>query len=713
MYGSKKWNIKTQDDSLVKKLSEALGTEDITSRLLINRGYSDVERASAFINKSDSFLYDPFLMKNMDKAVRRIKKAIDKKEKITIYGDYDVDGITSVSVLYMYLREKCADVDYYIPSRDTDGYGLGKDGIDNVFGKGTNLIITVDNGITAVEETKYIKSLGMDIVITDHHKCPDVLPDADAVVNPHMSDCPYPFKDLAGVGVVFKLVCAEELYINGKENNYDIDIVKQICKKYIDIVTIGTIADVMPLVEENRIIVYMGLKMLERTENNGIKALFEATGLSGSGKNAKKITSSSIAYTIAPKINASGRIGDAGRGVKLLLSESKEEAEILAEEFCSINTERQKIESEIVSDAICAAENGKKYENDSVMVISGESWHHGVIGIAASRIAEKYARPCVLISFDGCEKTGDENEDIGRGSARSVPGFDITKAFSSCSDILEKFGGHELAAGCSVKRKNLSELSRRLNEYASSLYAGEKPELALDIDAKIDISDVSLQNIDDMMRLEPFGAENPQPLFYIENVKIKDIVSLSLGKHTKMLLSSDYDEKTALFFGTDLTIEGFKRGDIISVAANLSINEFRGERTPQILCRDIKLSQAYHDELIDSEKYYEDVLAGDVLINVNDIPKREDFAVIYKFLCRIFPRGGGTVPLKRVAEECEESYIKILCTFRVFYEAGLMTYDKIPEYNYRIKLIPAEGKSDLSKTELMKKILHLNSETKF
>lgn len=707
---SKKWNVKKQDEQLVKELSSKLGVKEITARLLINRGYKEADMAEAFINKSDSFLYNPFLMKDMDKAAERLLNAIIAGEHITIYGDYDVDGITSVSVLYMYLKENDAKVDYFIPSREYDGYGLGKSAIKSIAENGTSLIVTVDNGITAIAETEYAASLGLDIIITDHHRCPEILPNAYAIINPHREDCGYPFKELSGVGVAFKLVCAIELLSEG--GNYDIGVIKRMCARYIDLVTIGTIADVMPLTDENRIMVYMGLGMLNSTNKIGIKALFEAVGIDNSTNKRKEITSSVIAYTVAPKLNAAGRMGDAGRAVKLILSSSKEEAESLAEEFCIINGERQKLETEIFTEAVSYIEQDG-IEDEKVIVIYGNSWHHGVIGIAASRIAEKYSKPCVIISFDGCDAENPSEDDIGRGSARSIPGFNISEAFADSSDVLEKYGGHELAAGLSLKRKNLIPFIKRINEYAKKIFRSKKPEVVLDIDAKINISDVNVENIDDIMRLEPFGEANPQPIFCFNDVKIQDIVLLSMGKHTKIMISDGEKAVSALAFGSNLTLEGYGRGDTVDIAGNLSINNFRGEETPQIICRDIKLVEAYKDEIKEAEKYFQDIIAGDILIKVEDIPTHEDFAVIYKYLRKIFTSGGGTVHIKKISDGCGEPYIKILCAFRVFYEAALITYDRVPEYNYRIKLLPAEGKSDLSKTELMKKILYLNSETKF
>lgn len=707
MNGSKKWVVRTQDEALVKQLSSALGIKEITARLLINRGYTEEISARSFLEKSDSFLYNPFLMKDMDKAVERVLSAVEKGERITVYGDYDVDGITSVSIIYMYLSELGACVDYFIPSRETDGYGINNNAVKAIAERGTKLIITVDTGITAIEETEYIKSLGMDIVITDHHHCRPELPLAAAVVNPHREDCTYPFKELSGVGVAFKLLCAIELTLKN-EGKYNLRTIKDMCKRYIDIVTIGTIADVMPLVDENRIIVYMGLAMLENTEKIGIRSLFEAAGIEISKKDRKKITSSVIGFTIAPRINATGRIGSAERAVRLFISEHREEAESLAEEFCIINKERQDTESAILQEAVRMIEENRMNETDIVLVLSGDNWHHGVIGIVCSRITEKYNLPSILISFDCCKDAERNADNVGKGSARSIKGVNLAQSLAANEALLEKYGGHELAAGLSIKRGNIEEFRKRINDYARESLGGKKPEVTLEMEACIKLEDVNIPTIDDTMRLEPFGAENPQPLFALENLRIADMVLLGGGKHTKMFLMGEKGGVSALFFGADLTKEGFEVGDTVSVAASMNINEFRGERIPQLICRDILLVEKYVDEVAEAFAYFDGIFSGEQIIDKNDIPIRAEFAAVYKFLKKIFPYGGGTVSIKRIASECGVSYIKILCILRAFFEGDIIKYDRISDFDFRVTILPTEGKSDLTKTEIMKVILNRN-----
>ena len=707
MNGNKKWIIKEQDEGLVKELSSALGVKEITARLLINRGYTDEENARAFLEKSDYFLYDPFLMKDMDKAAKRVLAALENGEKITIYGDYDVDGITSVSIMYMYLSALGGKVDYFIPSRENDGYGINNTAVKSIAERGTRLIITVDTGITAIDEVEYIKSLGMDIVITDHHHCRPTLPAASAVVNPQREDCTYPFKELSGVGVAFKLLCAIELSLkNG--GKYSLAVIKDMCRRYIDIVTIGTIADVMPLTDENRIIVYMGLALLENTQKIGLRALFEAAGIEISRKDRRKITSSVIGFTIAPRINATGRIANAERAVKLFISEHREEAEALAEEFCIINKERQDTETEILQEVIHEIEEKHMNETDTVLVLAGDNWHHGVIGIVCSRITERYNLPSILISFDTCKDPERNDENVGKGSARSVKGVNLAESLAANAHLLEKYGGHELAAGLSVKRGNIEAFRQSINEYARKALGGKKPEVFMELETTVKIEDVNVSVIDDTMRLEPFGTENPQPLFAVQNARIADMVKLSGGKHTKLFLTDSTGGVSALFFGADLSQEGFEVGDIVNIAASMNINEFRGERIPQLICRDIELVEKYADEAAEAYKYFDAIFSGEEVICKEDIPVRADFAAVYKFLKRIFPYGGGTVSIKRVAGECGVSYIKILCIFRAFFEGDIIKYDRISDFDFRVTLLHTEGKSDLTKTEIMKVILAKN-----
>ena len=705
MFDSSKWNIQTQDESLAQSLASALGTDELCARLLINRGYCDVSKAKAFIDKSNVFFHNPYLMKDIGKAVAIIKEAIENDEKITIYGDYDVDGVTSVSILYMYLREHGATVDYYIPTRDSEGYGLNTSAFDIIKQKGTDLIITVDTGITATEEVSYAKSIGMKVIVTDHHECRPELPGADAVVNPKRPDCEYPFKELSGVGVVFKIICALELdYVNGGE--YNLYTIKDMCKRYIDIVTIGTIADVMPLVGENRIIVHLGLGMLQNARQVGIRALFRASGVIG-GNTQKKITASTISFTIAPKINAVGRIGSAERAVKLFLTESPANAEIIAEELCAINRERQELENIIYKDAFEQISSVYKPGEDSVIVLSSDSWHHGFIGIVSSRLTEKFGVPSVLISFEGA--TPDENGAlIGKGSVRSVRGINIVEALSSCADILSKFGGHALAAGLSIEINNVDEFRRRLNEYIKNNVKDSDMSMMLNVEAEINENNVTEKTADSISLLEPYGAGNPVPLFALRNAKITEIVPLSLGKHTKMMLRRGDKDIYSVIFGCNLCDEGFAVGDLADIVCSIDINEFRGNRNVQLIIRDIDRSQSDKDRFKEESKQIADLLFDPSELESEEVPDRNDFIKMYSALKN---EGENPVYFRSLAQLSGDiSYIKLAIAVRAFEEAGIIsiTDDSDNIILSKIKLNKIDGKTDLMQTTIMKKINNIN-----
>ena len=438
----RKWNIKSGqiDDDKILDISSKLGCSYVLASLLVNRGYDTVESADKFLKKGQEILHDPFLLNDMDKAVARILSAISNNEKITIYGDYDVDGVTSVSILYLYLEKLGANVEYYIPCRKGEGYGVSISALTKLKDDGTKLIITVDTGVTAIEEAKYAKSCGIDFLVTDHHECTDVLPEAVAVINPKRHDTTYPFPNLAGVGVVFKLLCAiESVYRNVNMH----EATKRISIDYSDLTAIGTIADVMPVTDENRIIIAYGLYRAERTDKIGLETLIRicrnGDGKIIKSKSKKKFTSGFVGFTIAPRINAAGRISSASSAVELFLAKNATVAEKYAQDLCEINRERQFTENKIAEEANdFIEENG--YFMNSMIILDNAEWHHGVIGIVSSRVSDKYGVPSILISFEGNEDPNDP-EAIGKGSGRSVPGMNLVDALSSCSDILEKFGG--------------------------------------------------------------------------------------------------------------------------------------------------------------------------------------------------------------------------------------------------------------------------------
>ena len=517
----KNWLIKSSDSSSyrvgVSEIAANLGINPIVAKLLYNRGYTDIASAKAFVYMESEMLLDPFKMKDIEKGISGIKSAIDEGKKITVYGDYDVDGVTSVCTLYLYLKSLGAHVDYYIPNRAGEGYGVSPVAIDAIKESGSSLIITVDTGTTAIEEVEYAKSIGVDFIITDHHECRSDLPEALAVINPHRPDCEYPFKELAGVGVVFKLICAYEERVMGYSR---IQAAKRIFSRYADLVAIGTIADVMPIKEENRIIVRYGLAMIENTDRIGLAALIEAASAkndaqrSAQRKKKVKITSGYIGYTLAPRINAAGRIKTASLAVELFLSDNKARAKEIAEELCRTNKERQAEENKIMQEAY---EKIEKYdiEKNPVIVLDADNWHHGVIGIVASRITEKYARPAILVSFEGNESETPSPDDVGKGSGRSIKGMNLVDALYHCSEHLVKFGGHELAAGLSVTRSELDTFRRLINEYAINNLSEKDMIQTVEADCELDFTDVNLALAKGIQLLEPYGVSNPIPAFVL------------------------------------------------------------------------------------------------------------------------------------------------------------------------------------------------------
>jgi len=496
----RKWLVKashseTEKSAQVEKITKELGLCAPTVQLLLNRGCTDAVSCIDFLEKKTEQLHDPFLMKDMKKAAEHILEVAKAGKRIVIYGDYDVDGVTSVSILYMYLESIGADVGFYIPSRLGEGYGMSNDSLCKLHAEGCSMIITVDTGITATEEAKLILSLGMELIITDHHECYADVPEAYAVVNPKQQDCPYPFKELAGVGVVFKLLCAMEI-LNSPDLS-TLEAVKMVADKYIDLVAIGTVADVMPLRDENRLIVSKGLHTVETAPRISLEALLNASVGDNKSTHKHKITSGYIGYTIAPRVNAAGRIRSASIAVDLFLSKDPVKARELAEELCEINKERQIEENKIIEQAFAKINAEHDFEHDPVIVLADESWHHGIIGIVASKITEKYSRPCILISFDdvgdGSGEITNEDSDIGKGSGRSIKGMNLVDALTHCSDLLLKYGGHELAAGLSIERGKLEDFKQRINDFARGCFDSEQPVASLEAECELYPSDVSMQ----------------------------------------------------------------------------------------------------------------------------------------------------------------------------------------------------------------------------
>ena len=508
---NKKWECIELDNEKIKnveKIENEYGISNLLAKILVNKNLIKKEDIDLFLKPTRHDFHNPYLMPDMALAVDRIIKAINNKEKILIYGDYDVDGITSITVVKNFLLERGANVTQYIPNRLNEGYGLNKDAIKKISDDAVNLIITVDCGISGIEEVDYANSLGLEVIVTDHHEVGEVLPNAIAVVDAKRKDSTYPFRELAGVGVGFKLIQAIAQRLELEEKEY---------LKYLDIVCIGTISDIVPLVDENRVIAKLGLKLVEVTKNVGLKALLEASGY-------KKIDSFTVSFGLAPRINACGRMGKEKEALNLFLTQDENEAKKIALSLNEYNKERQDIEKRIYEDAVNKIEKSEK--NKQVLVLGSENWHHGVIGIVASKITDLYFKPSILICFE---------EDEGKGSGRSIPGFDLYESLTNCSENLEKFGGHSMAVGVTLKKENFEKFKEEFEKYAQNSNICDIIPI-IKIDEEITLEDINIKAVEELNMLEPFGEANKMPLFMYKNLKIHSIRTLSEGKHIKLTL---------------------------------------------------------------------------------------------------------------------------------------------------------------------------------
>ena len=713
----KTWNFRLQpmDKEIIDKLTIDLGISRPLATIISNRGYKTSSEARDFIRKSQEILHDPFLMKDMDVAVDRIIMAVKENEKITIFGDYDVDGITSVSILLTYLKSIGACADYYIPCRKTEGYGVSKDAICKLKDNGTKLIITVDTGVTAIDEVDFANEIGVDFVITDHHECGFELPKAIAVVNPKRPDSSYPFQSLAGVGVVFKLLCALE----SKHGDTDIwDATRKIAYDYSDLTSIGTIADVMPVIDENRIIISLGLQQAEKTQNIGLRQLIEVCR-SGEGKinktkQKKKINSVFIGFTLAPRVNAAGRISSASIAANLFLEKDKNRAQELVYELCEINKERQATENKIADMAQEIVEKGN-FEDKFVYVLDHNEWHNGVIGIVSSRVTERFGVPSILISFEGNENL-DDPEALGKGSGRSLGGFNIVEALNECSDLLDKFGGHELAAGLTIKRKNLDEFRSRMEMLAKKSFNGVEPERKIEIDCELLPSEATMELAKELSCLEPYGVANPTPVFCMRNVIISDVVPIGLNRHLKLTLTKDNKIFTAMLFSVAPNEFDFDRGDEIDIAFNLDINEFNGMMNVQLIVRDVKSSERFMQFEKINEEMYQNAKDGNTDLSASYvIPEREDFALVYNHLLNSARLGKNRYRYSRLLVELQKqnnlnlNYTKLKLTIKVFRELNIITIDPVDDFTFEFRFSFPKVKTNLDKSTYLKKLKQLYS----
>lgn len=560
---NKKWKINDTQTDIAEKIANEFNISKLVANIIANKGLKDKEEIETFLSPTRKDFYDPFLMPDMKKAVERILKAIDNKEKITIYGDYDVDGITSSTILSRFLEERGIKADIYIPDRINEGYGLNQNAIKSIAENKTKLIITVDCGITAIKEVELAKELNMDVVVTDHHEPGAEIPNTIAVVDCKRKDNKYPFSELAGVGVAFKLIQALSMKMELPEESY---------LKYLDIVCVGTISDIVPLVSENRTIAKLGLKLVKQTKNIGLRCLLASIGY-------KKIDSNTISFGIAPRINACGRMGQARKALDLLLTNNIEQARKLTDELNECNAKRQEIEKRISDEAIKMLEDPEE-QNKPCIILGKEDWHHGVIGIVSSKITEMYSKPSILLCFE---------DEKAKGSGRSIPGFDLHEALENCNRYIEQFGGHSMAIGITIQKDDFQKFKDDVEEYAKSKNISEiVPEIQ--IDEKIQLQDISIKDVEELSLLEPFGEGNRVPLFQMSGVKISSIRALSEGKHLKLFLKDDNKYIDAIGFNMGNVADKYTIEDKIDLVGGLELNNYNGKEKMQINLKDIRHS---------------------------------------------------------------------------------------------------------------------------
>lgn len=603
----KRWNIRQADDEAARRAAKALGLPPLAVRILAGRGFDTQEAIRRFLT-GDCALTDPMALRDMDRAVKRIRRAIAEGEKIAVYGDYDCDGILSTVVLYSYLESAGADVCYYIPHRDREGYGLNREALQIIRDDGVRLVITVDNGITAVDEVAFAASIGIDVVVTDHHKPRDMLPQAVAVVDPHRLDDESGCEYLAGIGVAFKLICALE----GDDGDLMLE-------QYGDLIAVATVADIVPLIGENRTIVRRGLESLQSTDNEGLAALIRVCGMAD-----RQLSCENIAYGIVPRINSAGRFDCVDNAVELF-SGGCDEPETLAGDINSLNEKRRAVEDQIVRQIMNQLDAQTEELGRRIIVIHGEGWHHGVVGIVASRMVERFGKPCIVFSVEG---------DVARGSARSIEGFSIIDAIDACSRLLIRYGGHNQAAGLTVSMANLKAFKNAINDWAASHYP-DMPQQTINIDCAISPRQLTVEEIAPLSMLEPFGSGNEPPVFTIRGCVLQGIYAIGDGKHVRLRFCGDGCVFYAVYFGMTQANFPYTIGETVDLAVTVDVNEWNGEQRVSVKVRDIHLSGIDYDKIHHSEQVYQRLVRSEPVeppARAAAVPDREDIAVVYRYL---------------------------------------------------------------------------------
>ncbi|MBP1736149.1 MAG: Single-stranded-D-specific exonuclease RecJ [Oscillospiraceae bacterium] len=682
------WSPRRTDQGVRRKL-EAAGIPHLTAAVLCARGLDTVEACRVFFADGEELLHDPMLLRDMERAVARVNAALESGETIAVYGDYDVDGITSTCLLTHFLQSRGATVISYIPDRMEEGYGLNREAVRLLAERGTTLIVTVDCGITALEEVDYAASIGVDVVITDHHECKETLPSAAAVVNPHRPDCGYPFSDLAGVGVALKLVLA----LGGAGHR------SELLRRYANLAAVGTIADVMRLVGENRTIVNLGLRLLQSPDSPGLRALFRAAGVEG-----KPVSAVTVGYILSPRINASGRMGRASVAAELLLTRDERRAEDLARELCELNRERQAIEGQIFQE--CAQRLEREPGPGAAIVLADHQWHQGVVGIVASRLAERFGCPAFIICL---------SDGKGKGSCRSFGGLNVFAALEQCGDLLEGFGGHEMAAGFTIREDRIDAFRDRITAYI----AARRTELAapaLTIDLELDGAQCLTQSeVKALAALEPHGQGNPRPVFSLHGVTVTALAEIGGGKHLKMTLRKGSQLLDAIFFSVDAARAGIAAGDRIDIAFSPGINEFRGRQTVQLQLEDLRpaVSRVQHEHML-----YDKMRQGSALTPQEAkslTPSREEFAAVWRYLkcaagCsrREYEPGHLAHNIAK-AYRLRETFMRTMVCLDVLDERGLIRRDA-GEGGLSIVIVDGAKKVNLEESCIMRRLRALACE---
>ena len=677
------WNPAPRDGAAEQALLSA-GVSPLAALTLAGRGIRSREEASSFLAAGPELLHDPMLLRDMDAAVERINRALEQGETIAIYGDYDVDGITATCLLSSYLTERGAKVLPYIPDRLTEGYSLNTDAITRLRLKGARLLVTVDCGITNVKEAAFARGIGMDVVITDHHECKEELPQAAAVVNPHRPDCPYPFKQLAGVGVALKLALA----LTPEERRL------QVLEAYADLAAIGTVADVMSLTGENRSIVLLGLRRLARSPRPGLQMLIRECALED-----KPITSTTIGYTISPRLNAAGRMGCPTVAAQLLLTQDPKEGAQLARTLCELNRERQRIEQEIFAQCMQLLEARPELARDAI-VLADKSWHQGVVGIVASRLAERFSVPAFMICL------GEDGR--GKGSCRSCGDLNLFHALEQCEDLLEGFGGHELAAGFTIAEENIPDFRAKMQRLSAIWRREHQSVSTLSVDAVLeDAGLLTLENVADLQRLEPFGTGNPQPIFVLTGVTVSSITPVGKGRHTRLKVARDGCSFDAILFSFPPESTGLQPGCRADLAFYPQINQFRGNCTVQLTLADLRCAPSLSqlDRMLYQRWKQGESFQGRELEML--LPQRQDFVAVWRYLSahaasNLFRESPARLArnISRSAGQ-RESYTRTMICLEVFQERGLLRFTSGPNL-VQIQLQPVSGKVDLEASEILR-----------